>query len=76
MTSLNATACRKPAAHDRPITRGVLRAAAAILAPLAQAYRTRRDTRHLLNLNDHLLNDLGITRRDIETVVRTGQVLR
>jgi uncharacterized protein YjiS (DUF1127 family) len=74
MTNLNATVWQKPAAHDRQVTRAVLRAAAVILGPLALAYRARRDAEHLMNLNDHLLKDLGVTRREIDTVVRTGQV--
>jgi uncharacterized protein YjiS (DUF1127 family) len=75
MTNLNATAWQEPAAHDGPVARAVVRAAAVILAPLARTYRARRDVEHLMNLNEHLLKDLGITRRDID-VVRSGQVPR
>jgi uncharacterized protein YjiS (DUF1127 family) len=73
MTNLNATACRQPAARPRPAARALLRAASVIFGPVAQAYRARRDTERLMNLNDHLLNDLGITRRDIDAVVRMGR---
>lgn len=74
MTNLNATAWQKPAAHHRQVARAVVQAAVVILGPLARAYRARRDAEHLTNLNDHLLRDLGITCRDIDAVVRTGQV--
>jgi uncharacterized protein YjiS (DUF1127 family) len=74
MTNLNATMWQKPAAHDRPVVQALLQAASVILGPLARAYLARRDAEHLMSLNEHLLRDLGITHRDIDTVVRTGQV--
>jgi uncharacterized protein YjiS (DUF1127 family) len=73
MRNLNITAWQKPgAAHERQVARAVARAAAVILGPLAQAYRARRDAEHLMSVNDYLLKDIGITRREIEAVIRRG----
>jgi len=74
MTSLDATALPKPdAGHPRDIARTAVRTLALMFGPLVEAYRARRDTEHLLGLNDSLLKDIGVTRREIDAVVRTSQ---
>jgi uncharacterized protein YjiS (DUF1127 family) len=40
---------------------------------LAAFLRRRRDARLLSGLSDHVLHDIGITRSDIERVVRGGR---
>jgi uncharacterized protein YjiS (DUF1127 family) len=45
-----------------------------LLRSLAQRHRERRAIARLKELNDHLLNDLGLTRGEIEDSVRNGRV--
>jgi uncharacterized protein YjiS (DUF1127 family) len=74
MMDLKVTALRKSgAAHDRQIARTVLRKVALIFSLLTQACRTRRDIERLMSFDDYLLKDMGITRGEIEAVVRRGR---
>ena len=60
----------------RQIARGAVRTMALAIGFLARAYRARRDSRHLLGLDDYLLKDMGIARSEIGTIVRDGQSIR
>jgi uncharacterized protein YjiS (DUF1127 family) len=74
MTNLNATALPTPqTSHVRQAARAAVRVVAVILAPLARAHRARRDAAHLMGLHDNLLKDIGVSRGEIETIVRTGR---
>jgi uncharacterized protein YjiS (DUF1127 family) len=73
MTDLSVTALQDPrAAHYRQAARAVARTVVLVLGLLAKANRARRDTKYLMSLNDYLLKDIGITRGEIEAVVRRG----
>lgn len=73
MTNLNATASQEPGiACNRQDRRAVVRMFA-FLERLVQAYRSRREAEHLAGLSDYLLKDIGITRSDIDLVVRSGR---
>ena len=56
------------AARARPPT-GVARLASA----LSQWYRTRRHARQLMAFDDRMLQDIGLSRSEIESAVRTGR---
>ena len=56
------------AARARPPT-GVARLASA----LSQWYRTRRHARQLMAFDDRMLQDIGLSRSEIECAVRTGR---
>jgi uncharacterized protein YjiS (DUF1127 family) len=74
MTNLNATVLQKPGtAPYRQAVRAVARTVALILAPLAQAYRARRDAEHLMSLNDALLKDIGVSRCEIDFILGTSR---
>ena len=74
MTNLNATAPQTlQTSHVRQATRAAARIVALMLAPLAEAYRARRDAARLMGMNDDLLKDIGVSRGEIETLVRTGR---
>ena len=72
MTNLNATTHQPETARNSqgqpPIARIF-----AFVEHLVHAYRSRRDAEHLAALNDYLLKDMGITRNDIDAVVRRGR---
>jgi uncharacterized protein YjiS (DUF1127 family) len=73
MTNLNVTVLQTPkTSHVGQAARAVARIATLILAPLAQAYRARRDAEHLMGLHDNLLKDIGVTRGEVESTVRAG----
>jgi uncharacterized protein YjiS (DUF1127 family) len=74
MKSANLTALQ--AIAHRQIARGAARTIAFAIGFLARAYRARRDSRHLMGLDDYLLKDMGIARSEIGTVVRDGQSTR
>lgn len=42
--------------------------------PIAVALKKARDERHLKELPDYLLDDVGLQRRQIEPAVETGRV--
>lgn len=42
--------------------------------PIAMAFKKARDERHLKELPDYLLDDVGLQRRQIEPAVETGRV--
>ncbi len=50
-----------------------LRGMGRILAALMLEHRARRATRHLMALDDYMLRDMGISRADIDRVVRIGR---
>jgi len=54
----------------RQVALAVARRVALILGYLAQAYRARRDSEHVMGFSDHLLKDIGIARCEIEAAVR------
>ena len=56
----------------RQVARAITRRVALILGYLAQAYRTRRDSEHVMGFSDHLLKDIGVARCEIEAAVRWG----
>jgi uncharacterized protein YjiS (DUF1127 family) len=58
-----------PATPSRFLPLAVTRAVAAV----ARWSRIRRDTRHVLELSDHMLSDIGLTRSEIADVVRWGR---
>ena len=73
MTNLNTTASHEPGTGcDRQGQRPVARILA-VLERLVQAYRSRRESEHLASLSDYLLKDMGITRGDIDVVVRSDR---
>lgn len=74
MKSFNLTAPR--AIPNRQITRVLARTFARATGFLARAYRARRDSRHLMGLDDYLLKDMGISRSEIGPAVRDGQSAR
>jgi uncharacterized protein YjiS (DUF1127 family) len=41
---------------------------------LAKELRIRRDTRQLMNMSDHMLKDIGLTRSQIGYAVRFGRL--
>jgi uncharacterized protein YjiS (DUF1127 family) len=51
--------------------------AARLLAGLARAIasevRVRRDTRHLMEMSDHMLSDIGLSRSQVTRAVRSGR---
>ena len=73
MTDLNAPPSHQPeTACDSPAP-GVVAWILAALESRIHAFRSRRDAEHLANLSDYLLKDMGITRKDIDVVVRRGR---
>ncbi len=73
MTNLNATASQGPGtACNRQGPRAITRIFA-FLEGLMHAHRSRREAEHLASLSDYLLKDIGITRSDIDMVVRGGR---
>jgi uncharacterized protein YjiS (DUF1127 family) len=46
-----------------PVARGLPRLA---LPPIGRWWRTRRERLQLLELNDHMLNDIGVTREEVQ----------
>ncbi|WEX09374.1 DUF1127 domain-containing protein [Chelativorans sp. AA-79] len=52
---------RKPSRRGRPITQFFV----ARLARAARLYERYRQRRHLAELDDHLLADVGLTRQDV-----------
>ena len=67
----NATASQQPetACNNRAQGRGIF----GVLEDLIHAWRSRRDAEHLASLNNYLLKDIGITRNDIDAVVRQAR---
>jgi uncharacterized protein YjiS (DUF1127 family) len=72
MTNLNATTHQPETARNRQGQLAMARIFA-FIEHLVHAYRSRRDAEHLAGLNDYLLKDMGITRTDIDAVVRRGR---
>jgi uncharacterized protein YjiS (DUF1127 family) len=56
----------------RPAT-NLLRLAYAAYAVIAREMRLRRDMQRLAEYDDAMLRDIGITRMDIEGIVRRGR---
>ena len=73
MTNLNATASYRPETACNSPAPGVVARIFAVLEHLVRVCRSRRDAEYLATLNDYLLKDIGITRSDIEEVVRRGR---
>jgi len=71
MTSLS-TLQGSNAGPYRQVARAVVRGVTLILGYLAQAYRARRDSEHIMGFSDHLLKDIGVARCEIEAAVRWG----
>jgi uncharacterized protein YjiS (DUF1127 family) len=44
-----------------------------LVAPVLRWHRARRDTRQLMAFGDHMLQDLGLSRGEIEHAVRIGR---
>jgi uncharacterized protein YjiS (DUF1127 family) len=44
-----------------------------LVAPVLRWHRVRRDSRQLMALSDHMLQDIGLSRGAIERAVRTGR---
>ena len=67
--------------HEAPVRRGAASAIGVLLrrwlktaaGAIAQELRIRRDTRRLLEAELRMLRDLGISRADIERLVRYGR---
>lgn len=55
-----------------PIMR-IVRTMAAVIPALAAEYRARCAAKALYELNDHMLADIGLSRGEIELVVRYGR---
>jgi uncharacterized protein YjiS (DUF1127 family) len=51
----------------------VTRIVARIAAAIAEELRIRRDMRQLMEMDDSMLKDIGLTRADIASVVRYGR---
>ena len=51
----------------------VARLGSALCAPLARAYRRWRATEELRGLDERMLKDIGITRCEVERLVRYGR---
>jgi uncharacterized protein YjiS (DUF1127 family) len=51
----------------------VTRVVARIAAAIADELRMRRDLRQLRAMDDHMLNDIGLTRVDVGSAVRYGR---
>jgi uncharacterized protein YjiS (DUF1127 family) len=50
-----------------------IRVVARIAAAIADELRMRRDLRQLRAMDDHMLNDIGLTRVDVGSAVRYGR---
>ncbi|HJU76570.1 MAG TPA: DUF1127 domain-containing protein [Sphingomicrobium sp.] len=74
MTNLNATASHRSETACNRHGPGMVAQIFAVLKHLSGACRSRRDAEHLASLNDYLLKDMGITRNDIDAVVRRGRL--
>lgn len=74
MTNLNATASHHPETACNNRASGAAARILAVLEHLVHVYRSRRDAEHLATLGDYLLKDIGITRNDIDAVVRRGRL--
>jgi uncharacterized protein YjiS (DUF1127 family) len=48
-------------------------ALARLIAAVLREHRARRTMRQLMELNNHLLRDIGLSRGEIEHVVRLGR---
>jgi uncharacterized protein YjiS (DUF1127 family) len=74
MTERRTTALQKPGTvRYTQVARAVTQTVALMLEYLARVYRARRDTNYLMDLDDRLLKDIGISRGEIQAVVRRGQ---
>jgi uncharacterized protein YjiS (DUF1127 family) len=65
----------KPA-HDTAGSTAWMRLMAAtsrLVAPALRWHRARRDSRLLMALSDHMLQDIGLSRGELERAVRTGR---
>jgi uncharacterized protein YjiS (DUF1127 family) len=51
----------------------VARIVARTVTALAEELRIRRDMRQLRAMDDHMLEDIGLTRADVGSAVRYGQ---
>jgi uncharacterized protein YjiS (DUF1127 family) len=64
--------------HSGPTRRHVFGALHALLrsacAAAARARIARRDRRHLQEMPDYMLKDIGIARADIDRVIRQGRI--
>jgi uncharacterized protein YjiS (DUF1127 family) len=75
MMNANSTltqASDRRASRVRPLAFGVVAAVARGLMAAARWWRIRQDEHLLLSQPEHLLRDIGIDRRQIPTVLRTG----
>jgi uncharacterized protein YjiS (DUF1127 family) len=44
-----------------------------LVAPVRRWYRARRDARRLMTFDDHQLQDIGLSRDEMERALRTGR---
>ena len=63
----------KEASASHRVAREVFTLACSLIEGIAREARVRRDTNRLAEFDDHLLRDIGITRMDIDRVVRDGR---
>ncbi len=62
----------KASVSPRPALR-LLHLAYATYAVITRELRLRRDMQRLAEYDDHMLRDIGITRMDIDRIVRDGR---
>ena len=74
MTNLNTTASHQPETACGSHVSGVVARILVVLERVVDAFRSRREAEHLASLGDYLLKDIGITRNDIDAVVRRGRL--
>lgn len=66
----------KPRALPLPRPASLLRAARAVLTRLAAWQRQAEERHHLLQLSDHQLQDMGLSRGEVEDMARRSFWIR